>query len=184
MQNILNKKNNESPVKTGQKKELGDKDNDQQDIPLTITWQAQEYEYIRKSSDWYWAVGILTLGLFTVALIFQNVLFAVFMLIAGFTTALYGARPPRTVNFELSSEGIHIHNRMYTYEMLQSFWIFYHPPDIKEISIESQKFIMPHIKIPLGDTNPVAVRAYLQQFLPERQQEESLIETGTRFLGF
>lgn len=152
--------------------------------PETISWQAPEYMYVRKSPDWYWAVGILTLGLFVVAIIFQNVLFGIFMLLAGFTTALYGARAPRTVTFTLSSEGVKIEKRTYPYEMLKSFWIFYYPPHVKELSIESQKLIMPHVKIPLGDANPAAVRAYLQQFIPERQQEESLIDTGARFLGF
>ena len=153
-------------------------------LPTIISWQASEYTYVKKSSDWYWAIGILTIGLFVVALIFSNVLFGIFMLLAGFTIALYGARPPRVIPFSLSVEGVRIENRVYPYESLKSFWIFYHPPNIKELSIESQKMIIPHIKIPLGDANPAKIRAYLQQFLPERQQEESLIDVGMRFFGY
>jgi len=106
------------------------------------------------------------------------------MLLGGFTIALYGARPPRIISFSLSVEGVRIENRVYPYESLKSFWIFYHPPQIKELSVESQKMIVPQIKIPLGDTNPAEIRAYLQQFIPERQQEESLIDTAMRFLKF
>ena len=29
-----------------------------------ISWQAPEYEYHPKSVDWYWVVGIVSLGLF------------------------------------------------------------------------------------------------------------------------
>lgn len=150
----------------------------------SLSWQAPEYVYIKKSPDWYWAVGIMSIGFFVVAVIFQNFLFGAFMLLGGFTVALYGARPPRIVTFTLSVEGIRIENRVYPYESLKSFWIFYRPPDIKELSIESQKMIMPQIKIPLGEANPAEVRAYLQQFMPERQQEESLIDTAMRFLKF
>ena len=153
-------------------------------LPNSISWQASEYAYIKKSPDWYWAVGILTIGFFAVAMIFGNMLFGVFMLLAGFTIALYGARPPRIVTCTLSAEGVRIENRVYPYESLKSFWIFYHPPQVKELSVESQKLIMPQIKIPLGDANPAEVRTYLQQFMPEHQQEESLIDTATRFLGF
>jgi len=153
-------------------------------LPDSISWEAPEYVYIKKSPDWYWAVGILTIGLFVVALVFNNFLFGIFMLLGGFTIALYGARPPRMVQFMISAEGIRIENRVYPYESLKSFWIFYHPPHIKELSVESEKMLMPQIKIPLGDINPAQVRAYLQQFIPERQQEESLIDTVTRFLGF
>lgn len=156
-----------------------------QDQPVTsLSWEAPEYVYTKKSSDWYWAVGILSVGLFAVALIFHNFLFGIFMLLGGFTIALYGARPPQIVTFTLSIEGIHIKNRVYPYESLKSFWIFYRPPEIKELSIESQKMIMPQIKIPMGDANPAEVRAYLQQFMPEHQQEESLIDTAMRFLKF
>lgn len=153
-------------------------------LPASLSWQAAEYEHKKKSTDWYWAVGILTIGFFGVAIVFENVLFSILVLLAGFAIALYGAKPPRMVSFVLSVEGIRIQNRVYPYESLKSFWIFYHPEHVKELSIESQKLIMPHVKIPLGDMNPVEVRAYLQQFLPERHQEESLIDVGTRFLGF
>ena len=150
----------------------------------SLSWQAPEYVYTKKSPDWYWAVGIVTMGIFVVAIIFDNFLFGAFVLLGGFTIALYGARPPRIITFTLSIEGIRIENRVYPYESLRSFWIFYRPPEIKELSIESQKMIMPQIKIPLGDTNPAEVRAYLVQFMPERQQEESLIDTAVRFIGF
>lgn len=156
----------------------------QTNLPQTISWQALEYAYIKKTPDWYWAVGILTIGLFIVALIFSNFLFSIFVLLSGFTIALYGARAPQVVSFCLSIEGVRIRDRVYPYDVLKSFWIFYHPPQVKELSIESQKLIMPQIKIPLGEANPAQVRAYLQQFLPERQQEESFIDVSTRYLGF
>lgn len=150
----------------------------------TITWQAPEYTQYKKTSDWYWVVGILTMGLFAVALIFRNFLFAGFSLLAGFTIALYGARPARTVSFSLSSEGVRIENRLYPYESLRSFWIFYNPSSIKEISIESQKIIMPHIRIPIGEEDPIQIRSFLQQFLPEKRQEETLIDAAMRYFRF
>lgn len=156
----------------------------QNSLPEEITWQALEYRHIRKNTDWYWSVGIIMVGLFVVSLVFQNILFGIFILLAGFTLALYGARPPRMVSFKLASDGIHIANNIYPYQSLKSFWIFYHPPDIKEISIESQKVIMPRIIIPLGDINPTVVRAYLLQFLGEQHQEESLIDSMIRYVGF
>ncbi|TSC78445.1 MAG: Uncharacterized protein G01um101429_776 [Parcubacteria group bacterium Gr01-1014_29] len=193
MSYVLNLKNTQEPVKAREQKPHDDPQAAAQNIrpaankpqlPATISWQAPEYTQYKRSPDWYWSVGILTIGIFITALVFHNILFAIFILLAGFTIALYGARPARVVTFTLLGEGIRIQDRVYPYEMLKSFWIFYHPPNIKEISVESHKFIMPHIKIPLGDTNPVTVRAYLQQFMPERPQEESLIDITARYLGF
>jgi len=192
MPNIVNLQHNTRTAPKEQKKapvraQESDRNGAQADetnLPAVLSWHAAEYMQVKKHPDWYWAVGILTLGLFVTALVFNNFLFAVFMLLAGFTVAMYGARPARVVEFKLSGEGIHIHGSVYPYETLKSFWIFYHPPDVKEISIESQKMIMPHIKIPLGDMNHITVRSYLQQFMHERPQEESLVDVAARYFGF
>ena len=88
-------------------------------LPASISWQAPEYVYTKKSPDWYWAVGIVTVGFFVVAIIFNNFLFGGFMLLGGFTIALYGARPPRIISFSLSVEGVRIENRVYPYESLK-----------------------------------------------------------------
>jgi|SRR3989344_4657008 len=148
-----------------------------------LTWKAPEYIYYEKSTDWYWALGIVTIGLLAVAVIMSNFLFAVLVLLGGFTLAMFGARKPRVANFSISVEGIRVDNTLYPYESLKSFWIFYDPP-FKELSIESQKLILPHIKIPLDTMNPVEIRAYLLQFLPEKKQEESLIDHLANYLKF
>jgi len=149
-----------------------------------ILWEAEEYPYYRKSSDWYWAVGIITAGFFAVAIIVGNLLFGAFILLGGFTLALYGARRPQTVSFSISPKGVHVGDTIYPYESIKSFWIFYDPPHVKELSIESHKFIMPHIRIPLGNVNPANMRSYLQQFLPEEQQEEALTDSLARYFRF
>lgn len=151
---------------------------------VLLSWSALEYDYITKSSQWYWAVGILTLALVTVAVLIQSFLFAIFIVLTGFTIALYGAKRPRIIDFSLTHRGIQIAERLYLYDTLKSFWIHYDPPRKKEIDIISKKMLMPHITIPLGSTDPNKARAILVRTLKEEESQESLSEIIAKYLGF
>jgi uncharacterized membrane protein len=153
-------------------------------IQLPISWRAPEYSHNQKSSDWFWIVGIFTLALLVVSITFSNMLFAIFILLAGFTIILYGARKPRLVQFSITGRGILIGKNLYPYNTLKSFWIHYDPPFKKELVIQSEKILMPYIKIPLGDIDPNAVREILLKFLKEKEQEESLIDAVSDYLRF
>ena len=149
-----------------------------------VSWQAPEYEHIPKNADWFWTVGIISLAVFFLALITKNILFGALSLLAGFTVALFGAKKPRRLNFEINPRGVKIENRLYTYGNLKSFWIHYDPPLKKELSLESKKTLMPYITIPLGEASPNDVRRYLIRFLKEEEHEESLSDAISHFLRF
>ncbi len=149
-----------------------------------IEWSAPEYIFYEKSSDWFWALGIITLGFFVSAIFLRAFLFAILVLLAGFSLALYGARRPEMVNFSAGPRGVQIKNRIYDYENLKSFWIEYNPPHRKELILESKKTFMPYITILIEDVEPDKLRNLLIRFLPEKKIEESLISTIARILGF
>lgn len=157
---------------------------EQNQIQLPIKWSALEYGYIPKSPDWFWVIGIITTALFVAVAILGNILFAVFIAIAGFTIAMYGARKPQTANFAIQARGIEINKTLYAYGNLKSFWIHYDPPRKKELSVQSEKMFMPYIKIPLGDIDPNIVREVLLKFLKEREHQESLIDILGEYLRF
>ena len=69
-------------------------------------------------------------------------------------------------------------------EDLRSFWIFYNPPEEKEISFRSKKTFFPYIRIPLADQNPNEIRKYLLKFMSEKRHRESIIDTWMKRVGF
>ena len=149
-----------------------------------ISWRAPEYAYYQKSPDWFWAVGIIAVVLVAVAYFTSNLLFGFLIVVGGAAFALFGARKPNIIRASISNEGLHIGNRLFPYETLQSFWIFYRPGGAKELSIESQKLFMTHIKVPLGEQDPNLVREFLLQFLVEKPQKESLVDTVARLIRY
>lgn len=127
--------------------------------------------------------GLLLLGGIGAAL-FKNFVFAILLGIAGGLLIAQAFRMPRTVRLAITSRGIRIQNRLYEFESLASFWIFYDPPLTTELALLSKKTFMPVIRVPLGGTDPVPLREILLRFLAEKRQEESAIDIIAKRLGF
>ncbi len=149
-----------------------------------IQWSAPEYEHKKNSADWFWAVGIIALSLAITAIIYRNILFAIFIVLGAFTLLLYSARKPQVLYFELNSKGVRIGSVLYPYHTLKSFWLRENNKGVKLI-LESQKALMPHMSIPLSpEVDADAVHTFLLGHLPEEEQKESVSEALMDYLGF
>ncbi len=148
------------------------------------SWRAPEHTYYEKSADWYWGFGIAVVALLVVAYLTKSVLFGFLVVIGGFGMLLYAVRRPPMVTITLLGHGVEVGDRLFPYETLQSFWIFYRPGGLQELVFKSNRSLASKISIPLGDANPSEVREYLLQYLHEEPQEESMLDTLARILKF
>lgn len=148
-----------------------------------MEWKAPEYEFRKKTADWFWIVGIITIAIIFVGIVLKNILLAVLALVGGFSLFLYSVKKPRRISFALTPRGVAIGDKIYDYENLKCFWLNYDPPIKKELLIESKKTFVPHMTIMLGEQNPNEIRNYLLKFLKEEKIEESLITTISRLIG-
>ena len=149
-----------------------------------LSWMAPEYEYYEKSTDWYWWVGLFAVVLLVFAIWQKSFLFSVLVLLGWFTIVLYAVRPLHMVTFAITERGIVIENKLYFWQDLKSFWIFYNPPLRKDLTITSRRSAMPPMSLHLGDQDPTKVRAIMLKFIPEIEQEESLIDSLARLARF
>lgn len=150
-----------------------------------IAWRAPAFTHYKKNrAEWIRNAVIVFGGIAALFLFLQNILGAAVMLLAGFTFLLYAFQEPRELRVKISPLGIHVDNKLYSFEHVKSFWIFYTPPERKELSIELKNALSPHIMLPLGETNPAEVRAVLTQFLSEAEQHESGLDILARLLRF
>lgn len=154
-------------------------------MPL-FRWQAYEYEHRRKNPDWYWALGIIALGFFVVAVLFGNFLAAILVILAAVSLALHSAREPELRTFELGERGFRTDDLIYPFPSLESFWvadsgIYEYAP---KLFLKSKKILMPHLVIPLEDVRPEDVREFLKTRLKEEEHDESLSHRILERLGF
>jgi len=150
-----------------------------------LHWQTYEYDPKDRSSDWFWAVGIITVALAITAIILNNVLFAIVIILGGFALSLYAARPPRIIDVVIDEIGVRIDTLFYPYRALESFWVE-EGHDKSQILLKSQKLIMPYIVTMINEeeVNPDETREYLARFLPEVFHSESVFEKLLERLGF
>jgi len=149
-----------------------------------LKWSTPEFTQYSKSKSWFIVTGLIAGGLFLWALLTKNLIFALLIGLSYFSITVFALKKPREINLAITAKGIEIDKTLYEFDNLKSFWIFYEPPQIKELSLRSKKTIMPYIKIPLGEQNPVKVRRLLMKYLPEKKHKESLIDNLARSLRF
>ena len=150
-----------------------------------ISWEAPEFKELVKGPYWYmFYAGITVLligyGAYTNSLI-TIIAFSVMSLV-GLTFAF---RKPEKITFTLTSTGIVVADKNFPYKIIKKFWIVYYPPEIKTLNLETSAYLNSHIKIELGDQNPIEVKKFLKNYLPEDlDKEESLPEVIARKLKF
>lgn len=149
-----------------------------------FSWTIDEYERHERGPVWYAIAFILGVSLVLYAMVTQNFLFAVILIMTGVIIGLSTMREPRKVLFQLTTRGVVIGNEFTPYKDLKSFWIFYEPPHVKNIYMDYRNPITPHLKVPLEDQDPLQVRATLLEFMREElsNEEEPLSELLGRVL--
>src|SRR3989344_7521719 len=133
-----------------------------------ISWETIEYLHKEKTTDWYWIVAIITISIALIAIILNNIIFAILILVSSFTLSLFASKKPEVVTMEINNTGVIVGNTQYPYAHLESFWIETREAYPK-ILIKSEKLLMPFITILLDDMDSELVREKLLQHLPEEE---------------
>jgi len=143
-----------------------------------FSWTVDEYERHERGPLWYAVAFIIGVALILYAMISQNFLFAVIIVMTGVIIGLSSLREPQKILFQMTTRGVLLGNEFTPYKQLKSFWIYYEPPHFKNLYIDFRNPITPHLKVPLEDQDPLEVRAALLEFLREElsQEEEPLTE--------
>ena len=159
-------------------------DDDAQEIGTLLSWEAFDFERDPQARQFLIYIGAaLAIGGLA-AIFFGNFLFAALLLISGGLIAAQAYREPKLMHFAVTSRGVKIARRLYEYDDLKSFWLSYDPPLFKELVVTSKKTLMPLVRVPLGNLDPLPLREILLRFLPEVKYEESVIDIISKRLGF
>lgn len=153
-------------------------------ISLPFKWSAPEFEYYEKGSEWFTAIIVIFAAVFAAALILGNFLFGILALFSGITIALFGIKKPRILNYEINSQGVQIENKIYPYNIIESFWVHYDPPVVKTLSLKLKKTFVPRVKISLGGVDPNTARELLLKFVKEKPYDEPLIDHLIKIIRF
>ncbi len=149
----------------------------------TLSWNTVEYRHRPKSTEWFWALGIISIAGAFAAILVGNVLFAALIIIGSFLVALFSARTPEKIKVSLAKQGIFVGEQLHPYASLESFCLLYEEKPVL-LKIEMKNPIMPHISIQIENIHPDNVRIFLSNLLEEKETNLSFFEKIVEHLGF
>ncbi|MEX1064226.1 MAG: hypothetical protein WD898_02765 [Candidatus Paceibacterota bacterium] len=150
----------------------------------SISWSGPLFHHAPRALS----INIIAISLFAIAALVQifqeNIITTIFFALLGVVVLANGYRKPEIANFDVGPLGVRAGDRMFRFKDIKSFWIEYEPElEIKELSLQFKKWYMFYVKIPLTDQNPVQIRSFLLDFIPEIEHEDTLADTLSRKLG-
>ena len=151
-----------------------------------ISWQNYEYNHQPKTADWYWSVGIVTVGAIAAAIFFNQTIFAILLAIAALTLMLHANKAPRMIEFHLTSRGLIVDKQLYLMSTIESFWIDEYENGVARLIIKSTKKMAPYIIAPLvPEVTPDEVRYFFfQHAVDEVEHHEPVAHQIMEYLGF
>jgi len=145
-------------------------------------WQGPEYEVYEKDSRWYMIATLIITAIVAYAVITNSPIMAITFILIGVVGYIQIQKPPRVLNFIITRDGVSAGRELYAYENIKSFWIEYSPPHTKILSLHLKGAMIPYVHIPVHQEDPVKIREALIEFIPEVEQEPSLIDALERLL--
>lgn len=149
-------------------------------------WEGTEYSFEERSTDWYWALGVVAAAATIASILFGNVLLALVIVAGATTVALQAAKHQRVHRFALYDEGVAIDNDLYLFEDMRDFSVLEYldeslPP---ALSIKTNHLLAPHLLIPINDVDPYEVYEFISERLPEGMHEDTVLDRLAAYLKF
>ena len=148
-----------------------------------LSWETPEYHHQEKTAEWYWVVGLVALSLAVAAILFNNILIAILVVVATVALMLVASRPPRIIEVHIDDRGVTVGKLYYPYDNLESFWIHEYGNAAK-LLITSKKTFASQVAVFLNDVSVEEVRAALKAHIPEKERHEPLFQMLMEYLGF
>lgn len=139
---------------------------------ILLTWDVKEYEQHKRSAWWYAIAGVIAAALVVYAIIDSNFLFGVIIVFVALIVTIQALRRPDSLKVAVTTRGIIMEDQLYNYENLDSFWLHYDPPQLKELGVSFGSKWRPELSIPLENTNPLKIREVLGKHLREEERDE------------
>ena len=148
-----------------------------------ISWSAPTHFYVEKKPDWYWVVGIITLALAAVCIIFWQIITGIFVIVAAVALVLHASHPPRQMECEINDRGIMIDKVLYPFLSIDSFWIP-HDEVPHKLILKSRKLFMPLFVVYIENIDPEEVREVLLKYIAETEHHEPFLKHLLDGFGF
>jgi len=148
-------------------------------------WQGKNFGPEVRSSDWYWALGIIAVAGVVAGILFSNIILSLVIAAAAVTLALQAMKRPRIHRFAVTDLGLTIDDNLYSYDSMLHFSIleYIDPATPPALSIKTNHLLAPHLLIPITGPDPDDVYEYISQHLEEGNHHQSVMDRFIEIVG-
>jgi hypothetical protein len=141
-----------------------------------LEWHSPEHHFNKKSNDWYWILGVISLGAAVLAFYFGDFLFGIFIIIACATIGMLSYKETKILPVKIIHKGIIFGRQLYPWASYRSFWIEDEHTHGARILMHPVNSFLPLIIIPINEEVDLNdVRDTLLEFLEEQFLAESIV---------
>lgn len=146
--------------------------------PPLYEWYGKQYESGEKSTDWYWALGIIAVGAFVACIIFGNILLAILVVAAAGAVGIQATRRSPEHRFRLTKQGLEIDDKLFHYDTMLHFSVLeYMEKDIPPaLSIKTRSVFTPHLLVPLTTVDPDEIYDFVSMHVAEGRHDQSVMD--------
>jgi len=106
-----------------------------------VHWQAHEYIHHEKSPVWFVVFALVVLALMAIAIfLMQAISFAILIPVMAAALVIYSHRPPRVLDYTLSSKGLYINDQLYPFIDFKSFGVVHDGEEYSVMLIPVKRF--------------------------------------------
>ena len=149
-----------------------------------VTWEAPQHHHVEKGNDWFFALAIIVLAFIVVAILLNNVMFALVMGLAGGVLAMSAAKRPSIVPYSISVRGIKVEDELFPYTRLRSYHIDEEDHRGPQLLVLTERKSVPMLVLPLPVDHIDDIEAILSERLPEEFIQEPLGLKILELFGF
>ena len=111
------------------------------DDQALLRWEGTEYLHHDRGALWYGIFGLIAIALMVAAIIVVHSLtFALLIPVMAVALIVYVRRPPTVLQYTLSHKGLHVNDRLYTYDEFKAFGIVSHEGAHSVVLIPRKRF--------------------------------------------
>ena len=149
-----------------------------------IFWEAPQHHHVEKGNDWFLALAIIVIACVVVAVLLDNVIFALLLGLAGGVLAMSAAQRPSIVPYGVSVRGIKVEDELFPYAMLTAYHIDEEDHRGPQLLVETKRKSVPLLVLPIPPEHIDDIETILRERLPEELIHEPLFLKILELFGF
>lgn len=154
------------------------------DDPNAITWTASEYIHYQKTAGWYTLLLVAGVVLAAAAYFLMSDFTApIVILMLTAVVWVYGSKQPRTLNYQLSPNGLLIEDKLYDFSKFRSFSV-HQEGNIYSLSLSPMQRFMPQMSIYFSESDGENIVGTISMYLPHEDREPDAFERLSSRLRF